>query len=217
MASLAFLHAEVVGSQQQPLSGKQPAHELSAAQAPDGSRIAQTGDTLVIGSMADARTLIPILASDGASQEICGLLFNGLVKYAPDLTLVGDLARTWEIEEGGMAIVFHLRTDVRWHDGTPFTAHDVRFTYEALIDPHAPTPYSGDFERVQSLDVVDEHTVRIRYKEPFAPGLASWGMSMMPKHLLASAQWHTTPFARQPIGTGPYRFKRWKTGESIEL
>lgn len=176
-----------------------------------------SGDTLVTASIGDARILIPILASDGSSQDICGLVFNGLVKYAPDLTLVGDLAESWEIQEDGLVIIFHLRRNVRWHDGEPFTAEDVRFTYQKLIDPHVPTPYSGDFERVESLDVLDPFTVRVRYKEPFAPGLASWGMAMMPKHLLESADWRTTEFARRPVGTGPYRFKRWKTGESIEL
>ena len=175
------------------------------------------GDTLVVGAIGDARTLIPILASDSASADICGLVFNGLVKYAPDLTLTGDLAERWDVEEDGLVVVFHLRRNVRWQDGAPFTARDVRFTYERLIDPSIPTPYSGDFERVESLEVVDDHTVRVRYKEPFAPGLASWGMWMMPQHLLESADWQTTPLARRPIGTGPFRFRRWKTGESIEL
>jgi len=175
------------------------------------------GDTLVVGSIGDARTLIPILASDSASADICGLVFNGLVKYAPDLTLVGDLAERWDIEDGGLVIVFHLRKNVRWHDGVPFTARDVQFTYDKLIDPHVPTPYSGDFERVKSLTVLDDYTVEVRYKEPFAPGLASWGMWIMPRHLLEGVDWQTSPVARQPVGTGPYRFRRWKTGEFIEL
>ena len=176
-----------------------------------------SGDTIVASSIGDARTFIPILASDSASQDICGLVFNGLVKYAPDLTLIGDLAERWDIQEDGLVIVFHLRRDVRWHDGQPFTARDVQFTYERLIDPKVPTQYSGDFERVQSLEALDDFTVKIRYKEPFAPGLASWGMWIMPRHLLEGADWATTPFARHPIGTGPFRFKRWKTGELIEL
>ena len=175
------------------------------------------GDTLIDGTIGDARILIPILAADSASAGVCGLVFNGLVKYAPDLTLTGDLAQRWEVQEEGLVLVFHLRRGVRWHDGRPFTARDVEFTYRKLIDPNVPTPYSGDFERVASLELVDDHTVKVRYKEPFAPGLSSWTMSMMPEHLLGPADWQTTPLARQPIGTGPYRFKRWKTDESIEL
>ncbi len=176
-----------------------------------------SGDTIVEGSIGDARNLIPILASDSASQDICGLVFDGLLKYTPELTLTGVLAERWDIEDNGLVIVFHLRRDVRWHDGAPFTADDVEFTYQQLINPKVPTPYGGDFERVASLEVLDPYTVKVRYKEPFSPGLASWGMWMMPKHLLEHADWQNTPLSRKPIGTGAFRFGRWKTAELIEV
>lgn len=169
------------------------------------------------GSIADARTLLPVLASDSASSEICGNVFNGLVKYDKNLNLVGDLAKGWEVLEDGLAIIFHLRDNVRWHDGTPFTARDVEFTYQTLIDPEVRTPYGGDFERVRSLEVIDEHTVKVTYKEPFAPGLASWGMYIMPAHLLKGRDLNTAEFGRRPVGTGPFKFKRWLTQEKIEL
>jgi peptide/nickel transport system substrate-binding protein len=183
-----------------------------------GFGIAQdSGDAIVSGSIADARTLIPILASDTASSSITGLLFNGLVKYDKDLNLVGDLAESWEIKEEGLVIVFHLRKNVLWHDGHPFTAHDVEFTYQKLIDPQVRTPYGGDFERIKSLEVFDDYTVKVTYKEPFAPALSSWGMSILPKHILEKEDLNTTKFSRNPIGLGPYKFKSWKTQEKIEL
>ena len=175
------------------------------------------GDAYVSGSIGDARTLVPILADDSASGAIVGMVFNGLVKYNKDIELVGDLAQSWQIEDGGLTIIFHLHKDVRWHDGHPFTASDVKFTYEKLIDPKVPTPYSGDFKKVKTLEVLDEHTVKITYKEPFSPGLASWGMAIMPKHLLESEDLFTTKFARQPVGTGPYKFVRWLSGNRIDL
>ncbi|HOW42638.1 MAG TPA: peptide-binding protein [Candidatus Omnitrophota bacterium] len=181
------------------------------AQEPD------RGDAIVSGSIADASTLIPILASDSASSEVCGLLYNGLVKYDKDLQLVGDLAESWEIQDEGLTIVFHLRRNVVWHDGRPFTARDVEFTYQKLIDPQVRTPYGGDFERVKALEVPDEFTVRVTYKEAFAPALSSWGMPILPRHVLEKEDLNTTRFARQPIGLGPYRFKSWKTQEKIEL
>ena len=122
------------------------------------------GDAFVTASIADARTLIPILASDAASAEICSMLFNGLVKYDKDITLVGDLAEDWEIKDDGLVIIFHLRKGVTWHDGHPFNAEDVRFTYQKLIDPAVRTPYAGDFERIQSLKVIDPFTVKVTYK-----------------------------------------------------
>jgi len=175
------------------------------------------GDAIVVASSADARTLIPILASDSASSQICGQLFNGLVKYDKDLNLVGDLAQNWEVSPDGLIIIFYLRKNVHWHDGYRFSAEDVEFTYKKLIDPQIPTPYSGDFQMVESLEVVDNYTIKVKYKEPFSPGLSSWGMSILPKHLLEKENLIKTDFQRNPIGTGPYRFKKWKNQEKIEL
>jgi len=175
------------------------------------------GDSIVVGSIGEPRTFIPILASDSASGAICGLVYNGLVKYDKDLKLVGDLAEDWDVSEDGLEIIFHLRKDVRWHDGELFTARDVEFTYQSLIDPDVPTPYSGDFKMVEQFEVIDDHTARVIYKEPFSPGLSSWGMNIMPRHLLEGEDLINTKFSRDPIGTGAYKFKVWKTGERVEL
>ncbi len=183
---------------------------------PEG-RAEDYGDAIVTASIGDARTLIPILASDAPSGEICSLVFNGLVKYDKDVNIAGDLAESWDVSDDGLVITFRLRSGVRWHDGQPFTAKDVEFTYKRLIDPDVKTPYGADFERIKSLEVVDDYTVRITYKEPFSPALSSWGMPIMPGHILKKEDLNTTSYSRRPIGTGPYKFKRWKTGERIEL
>lgn len=175
------------------------------------------GDALVVGSIADARNLVPILASDSASADIVGVVFNGLVKYSPELELVGDLAESWDFRRDCRVIIFRLRKGVRWHDGEPFTAADVEFTYRKLIDPGVMTPYSGDFERVKSFEVLDKYTIRITYKEPFAPGIFSWTMPIMPKHLLENEDLNHTDFGIYPVGTGPYKFKSWRRQEKIEL
>jgi len=175
------------------------------------------GDAIVVGAIGEPRTLIPIMASDSASGAICGLIFNGLVKYDKDLNLVGDLAKGWDISEDGLKITFYLRRGVRWQDGQPFTARDVEFTYKGLVDPRVRTAYSGDFKMIKRLEVIDDYTVRVLYKEPFSPGLSSWTMGIMPEHLLKGEDLNTTRFARHPVGTGPYRFRLWKTGERVEL
>ncbi len=175
------------------------------------------GDAIVVASSGDARTLVPILASDSASGDICGMVFNKLLKYDENIQIVGDLAESWSIQDEGKTILFHLRMNVRWHDGAPFTAHDVEFTYKKLIDPAVKTPYSGDFERIEHLQVLDDYTLKVTYKEPFAPALSSWGMWIMPEHILKNEDLNKTRFSRFPIGTGPYKFKTWKTGDKIEL
>jgi len=181
------------------------------------AKAADKGDAFICASTADARTLMPMLASDTASAGICGYIFNGLVKYDKDLNLTGDLAERWEVFDGGLQIVFYLRKGVFWQDGAPFTSRDVDFTYRKMVDPQVRTPYSGDFERVERLETPDDHTVRVFYKEPFAPALSSWSVSIVPAHLLEKEDLNTSVFSRAPVGTGPYKFRSWKTQEKIDL
>ncbi len=175
------------------------------------------GDIIVDGSIGDASNLIPLLSSDATSHDVANLIYNGLVKYDKNLNIIGDLAESWEISRDGLVITFHLRRGVRWHDGHPFTADDVLFTYQLTVDPKTPTAYSGDFLKVKKAEVLDAHTFRATYDKPFAPALMSWGSAILPKHLLAGQDITRTPLARKPIGTGPYKFKEWVTGQKIAL
>ncbi|MFH2120398.1 MAG: peptide-binding protein [Pseudomonadota bacterium] len=187
--------------------------------APAGSAAAAPayGDIMVEGSIGDASNLIPLLASDSTSHEIAGLVFNGLIKYDKDIRIVGDLAESWEISGDGLVITFHLRKGVRWHDGRPFTAADVLYTYQVTVDPKTPTAYAGDFLKVKKAEVLDDWTFRATYDKPFAPALMSWSVGILPKHLLAGKEITTSPLGRHPIGTGPYKFKEWVTGQKIVL
>jgi len=175
------------------------------------------GDIMVEGSIGDASNLIPILSTDSTSHGIASMIFNGLVKYDKDLNIVGDLAQSWDISEDGLVITFHLRKGVKWHDDHPFTADDVLFTYQVTIDPKTPTAYSGDFLKVKKAEVLDPYTFRVIYDRPFAPALTSWSASILPRHLLEGKDITRTPLSRHPIGTGPYMFKEWKTGQKIVL
>ena len=187
--------------------------------APAGSAAATPayGDILVEGSIGDASNLIPLLASDSTSHGIAGLIFNGLIKYDKDIRIVGDLAESWDVSKDGLVITFHLRKGVRWHDGTPFTAADVLYTYQVTVDPKTPTAYAGDFLKVKKVEVLDDWTFRVTYDKPFAPALMSWSVGILPKHLLAGKDITTSPLGRRPIGTGPYKFKEWVTGQKIVL
>jgi len=176
------------------------------------------GDAYVSALLGDATYLNPILATDSASATINGLVYNGLVKYDKDIHIVGDLAESWEIKNGGLEIVFKLRKNVYWHDGKPFTSADVKFTYEKLKDPTVKTPYSADYMLVRKVSTPDPHTFRVFYKKPFAPALESWGIGIIPKHIFSTSQeFNSHPANRNPIGTGPYRFREWKTDEKIVL
>lgn len=192
--------------------------EAPAPQRPTGESATPVyGDTLVEGTIGEASTLIPILASDSASHSVAGQIYNGLVKYDKDLKIVGELAESFQISPDGLTITFKLRRNVTWHDGKPFTARDVLYTYRVIIDPQTPTAYSEDFKQVASVTAPNLFTVVVRYDKPYAPALASWGVAILPAHLLEGQDITKSPLARRPVGTGPFRFKEWVSGQKIVL
>jgi len=189
---------------------------LSCAACTREPRI-KTPEAITVGFLADAKRLIPLLASDSASGEISGWIYNGLTKYDKDIKITGDLAESWEISSDGLEITFHLRRGVMWHDGVELTADDVVFTYETVINPRIPTPYSSTFGPVKTVEALDKYTVRVTYHEPFAPALESWGMGIIPKHILEDKDLTNEYYSRNPIGTGPYKLREWTTGQKIVL
>jgi peptide/nickel transport system substrate-binding protein len=175
------------------------------------------GDLLIDASTGDASTLIPPLASDLPSHAVAGHVYNGLIKYDGDLNLVGDLAESWTVSPDGLTITFKLRKGVKWHDGKPFTAQDVMFTYQVMVDPKTPTAYGEDYKQVKKAEVLDDYTFRVTYPKPFAPALGSWTMAILPKHLLEGQDITKSPLGRHPVGTGPYKFQEWRAGDRIIL
>ena len=174
-------------------------------------------NVITIGSLADAKRLLPLLATDSASGDISGWIFNGLTKYDKNIKIIGDLAESWKVSSDGLTIIFHLRKGVLWHDGTEFTADDVVFTYNTVINPKVPTPYSSIYGPVEKVEALDKYTIKVVYKEPFAPALESWGMGIIPKHILDGSDISSEYYNRNPIGTGPYKLKEWVTGQKIVL
>lgn len=175
------------------------------------------GDTFVDSSIGDASILNPLLSTDSASSDINTLVFNGLVKYDKSLKLVGDLAEAWEVSKDNLTITFYLKKNVCWQDGRPFTAADVEFTYKKLIDAKTKSAYKSSYELVKKFEVLDPFTVRVTYGVPFAPALESWGMGILPKHLLEKVDINTAKFNSNPVGTGPFKFEDWSRGERIRL
>jgi peptide/nickel transport system substrate-binding protein len=174
------------------------------------------GDAIVEGSIGDVSGFLSAVTTDASSHAAAGYVFNGLVRYDKVLKLEGELAGSWDISPDGKKITFHLRKDVKWHDGAPFTSEDVMFTYRRLIDPRTPTAYGEDFKQVKSASAPDPHTFVVEYGRPFAPALASWGMHVLPRHLLEKyPDISKSPLNKKPVGTGPYRFVEWKTGEKV--
>src|SRR5687767_9585504 len=93
------------------------------------------GDTYIDSLLGDISSLIPTITSDGSSHAVGALLYSGLVRYDKNLAPEGDLAESWAFSADCRQLTFRLRPGVRWHDGQPFTADDVVFTWQTIVDP----------------------------------------------------------------------------------
>ncbi len=178
------------------------------------------GDALVIGSIADASILIPMIATDVMSHEVAEHIFLGVVKYGPDLKIIGDIAERFEISPDQKTITFYLKKGVKWEDGVEVTAEDVYFGFKLITSPEIPSPYASDFLEVKDFKIIDPYTFKVTYKRPFALALPSWGnIVVLPKHILEgkSLDYLRNVFGRKPIGNGPFKFEKWKTQQEIVL
>ncbi len=180
------------------------------------------GDTLVEASIGDISGLIPNITSDQSSQDIGGLIYSNLVRTDKNLRLEGELAEGWEISKDQLTITFRLRKGVKWQDGEELTAKDVDFTYRYMIDPKTPTAYAESFRQIRYAEIVNPYAYRVTYDKPYAPALLSWGIWILPSHILestwkAGVDLRTTQQNRHPIGSGPFVFQEWQTGEKIVL
>lgn len=185
---------------------------LAACSAPAEPRAAG-GETFVIGLSSEFDTLNPVLgyAPDGGS-----LLFDGLVTRAADLSLRPGLAR--EVPEAtGTTVTFRLREGVTFHDGTPLTAEDVAFTYNAVLDAGNNSTIRGDFAAIEKVEAPDPATVVFHLRHPYAPILQRATLGIVPKRLLEGQSLDSAAFNTRPVGTGPYRFVSWTPGDKIVL
>ena len=158
------------------------------------------------------RFINPLLSQfNELDEDLCYLLFNGLVRIDERGLPQPDLAERWEVSDDGLRYTFHLRQGVRWHDGAPFTADDVVFTVKVLQSPDFPgLPELSEVWRNVEVEKAGPYEVRFTLKEPFAPFITYASIGILPAHV-----WSKIPvslmaqsrFNLKPVGTGPYRLK----------
>jgi peptide/nickel transport system substrate-binding protein len=165
--------------------------------------------------------LNPVIAPDIGSVLINKVVFAGLVRPDEQLRPTPDLAVSWTQSDDGLAYTFSLRPNVRWHDGHPFTARDVKFTFDQIVDVRSGSRLRSDFAAVQGVDVIDSLTVRFRLGAPFAPFLSLLGYNagILPEHAFRGrALTAASDFNREkPIGTGPFRVVQSSPGSAVVL
>lgn len=162
---------------------------------------------IVIGIHLNAPTLLP-------SSKI----FEGLLTYDFQLAPQPMLAESWEVSPDGLTYTFKLRQNVKWHDGEDFTADDVVFSLTKFI-PEVHPRSRPTFERAE-VTAPDPYTVVVKLKEPYGPLIRSFDVISAPivaKHIYDGSPIRENPSNRAPIGTGPFEFAEWRSGEYIHL
>jgi peptide/nickel transport system substrate-binding protein len=168
---------------------------------------------------AEPASLNYVTQGDFNTEIVAKLVGDTLVDFAVDLSLVPRLATSWEVEGEGRRVTFHLHPGVRWHDGEPFTADDVIFTLEQVMDPASlavgKRPY---FETVTGWEMPDDLTLVVTRSEPYARAIEVWSLlPILARHVYAGQDFLESPANRAPIGTGPYRLAEWVAGSHLDL
>ena len=189
-----------------------------APEAADAGDEVAVGGTVVVAGPVDLGLLNPLAATQSTTQEfVRHALFLPLLRMRPDMTAAPGLAERWEVE-GDSLVTFHLRDDVRWHDGTPTTAEDVAFTFRAIKDPATAFSDPVRFAAWDSVEVVDSVTVRFRVR-PGPDRLFGWTLTAIaPAHLLAdvpAAEMARASFNQAPTGNGPFRFVSRRANDRV--
>jgi peptide/nickel transport system substrate-binding protein len=147
------------------------------------------------------------------SEILYGNVFEGLVQFAADGSVVPKLASSWDISGDGLTYVFHLERGVRFHDGSGFDAAVAKFSLDRAREPGSVNPQRSRLAKIRAVEMVDPYTVRILLNQRSGGLLQSlaWGAFVMVSPRSAATN------AVQPIGTGPFRFSAWRRGDSVTL
>ncbi|MFN3431104.1 MAG: ABC transporter substrate-binding protein, partial [Candidatus Sericytochromatia bacterium] len=203
---------------------------LATGCAPE-ARLTDNGDTIVYHQQQEPDALNPIISEMVATNDATAPILEGLTAVDNQLNTVPVLAAQVPTVENGlvktegkkMIVTYPLRKGVTWHDGQPFTAEDVKFTFEVIMHPKTLVTTRTGYDKIERVEVVNPHTVRMVYKEVYAPYQDRFS-TVLPRHLLAKTiedpkgdSINKDAFNRRPVGTGPYKFKEWVSGDHISM
>ena len=168
---------------------------------------------LVICLPKSPLNLDPRYNIDAASYRVTQVMFNGLIKKGPNMTMEPDAAEAWDLEND-TTWVFRLKKGIKFHNGREMTAEDVAYTFNSILDPESKSPKRGSFTTIDHIEVRDKYTVAFYTTEPFAPLLVNLILGIVPRD---AASEQGEDFAQHPVGTGPFKFKSMEADQFVEL
>lgn len=184
-------------------------------------RVTRDSKSLLVALPADPEILNPLISSDAYSSTVLSRIYESMLERDnKTLAFKPMLAESWEIGEDKRTYTFHLRRDVKWQDGVPFTADDVLYTFERLRDPKVDAAsLRGYYQDVELFKKLDSYTIQARYRIPYFKALEMVGsLPILPKHIFDTGEdFNRHPANRHPLGTGAYSFHSWKSGQKIVL
>ncbi len=177
------------------------------------------GGELVWAIVEEPDTLDPHITTRASSANVALRIYDNLVNIGPDQNFYPGLAKSWEISEDWKTYTFTLREDVKFHDGTPFNAETLKYTFDRVLDPTlksrlAPS-YLGPLDRAE---VIEPYMIRLHYKEPYPVLLNRLARPILfPVSPEAVKKWGNQDYGRHPVGTGPFMFQKWEEKDRITL
>lgn len=194
----------------------------------------KTGGTVTISQEGEPGNLNPLIWATTSDTNVSNLIFDTLVRPNEKLELEPSLAKSWTISQDGKIYTFELNDNVKWHDGVPFTAKDVAFTFSSLANPKydagaysrvepilgAKEFHEGKADSVSGIKVISDSKIEFTLAEPNASFLANLCIGIVPEHILkdvSPAEWAKHETNRKPIGTGPFKFVKWEPAQYVEV
>lgn len=183
-------------------------------------------ETLHVALTQEPSTLNPVVGTLAVESDVMHLIFSGLLDYDDRGNLVPDLAQEVPTRANGgisadeRVITYHLVHNAQWQDGVPLTSADVKFTYDAQMNPKNAIATREPYVHIDRLETPDPYTVRLILKEPYSPMLTAFtggnAGAIVPAHLLAKYEdLNHVDFNHDPIGSGPYRLVAWHRGSDM--
>ena len=178
-----------------------------------GAAFAQRTD-IVVGMQLEPPNLDPTAGAAAAIDEVVyANVFEGLTRFTGDGSIEPALAESWEVAPDGLSWEFHLRSGVTFHDGTPFTAEDVVFSFDRAMAENSTNAQKQLFKGINEVTAIDDTTVEIGVDAPKGSLLfnLAWGDAVIVSPASADSN------ATKPVGTGPFKFSQWVQGDRVEL